>query len=264
MLLPSLRHGSSTALRAAAGPVRVRFLSSQPQGVAGSTVGILQQVAGWVRQNPTVIAVILTMTVVMYGFYRGSVRLMKFFFNVSDKQIFTLGFVGGVLVMLACGGAVWFASRRLTFHADDIYHAALNELRKHDLVTEKLGGAWRPGGFRGYSIESLQDAVGGSDRRARSTFFEAPARRVQMIFMVRGMDRDALVSLEAYKRSGKFIFDMLSLDFKPKPSTGHLKSEHLFLMGTSDHTLFHELNEFMDAARESGKPEKTMDEAMGE
>jgi len=250
------------AIRAST-PARVRFLSSQPASAASATVSIAQQVAGWVRQNPTVVAVILGMTLVMYGFYRGSVRLMKFFFNVSDKQIFTIGFLGGVIAMLVLGGVVWWTSRRLTFHADDIYHAALKELRKHEVVTDKLGGAWVPGGFRGFAIESLSEALKGSDRRARTNFFEAPARRVQMIFMVRGLDRDARVSLEAYKRSGQFNFQMLSLDFKPKPAAG-LKAEHLFLLGSSDHVLFQEMNEFLRVAGESGRPEKTMDEAMAE
>ena len=224
---------------------------------------MLQNALSWCIENRAVVGVIAGAVLVMYGFYRGSVRIMKFFFNVSDKQIFTLGFAGGVLAMFAIGAAVWWTSRRLTFHADDIYRAALAELRKHDLVTDKLGGAWTPGGFRGYSIESLSEAVTGSETRKRSSYFEAPARRVQMIFMVRGLDRDAMVSLEAYKRSGLYHFEMLSLDFKARAERG-LKAEHLFLKGTSDHVLFQEMTEFLAAARDSGRPEKTMDEAMAE
>lgn len=270
-LLPSLQTGRLVAARglgggaaSASGSARVRFLSSKVSSAASSTHTIVQQVVGYVRQNPTVVAVICGMTLVMYGFYRGSVRLMSFFFNVSDKQIFNLGFIGGVFAMFAIGAAVWWTSRRLTFHVDDIYRAALGELRKHDLVTEKLGGAWTAGGFRGYSIESLSDAVTGSEIRKRKSYFEAPARRVQMIFIARGLERDAMVSLEAYKRNGEIHFDMLSLDFKVRAGARNSSAEHLFLKGTSDHVLFQEMNVFLDAARDSGRPEKKMSEAMGE
>ena len=67
-----------------------------------------------------------------------------------------------------------------------MYRVALRELRKSESVEKALGGVWRPANFRGYSVESLKDAVHGSDRRARKTFFEAPSRRIQMIFMLKG------------------------------------------------------------------------------
>ena len=78
---------------------------------------------------------------VMYGFYRGSVRLMKFFFNVSDKQIFTLGFAGGILAALIIGGSAAYAQRRLTFQVDDVYRAALRQLRKCALTCGILATA---------------------------------------------------------------------------------------------------------------------------
>jgi len=59
----------------------------------------------WAQANTTVVAVICGASLVMYGFYRFSVRTMKFFFNVSDKQIFTIGFVGGMLASLFIVGA---------------------------------------------------------------------------------------------------------------------------------------------------------------
>jgi hypothetical protein len=211
-----------------ASPLGARLLSSTPQS-AKATISLAQQAFSWVNQNRTIVMVVCGMSVVMYGFYRGSVRIMKFFFNVSDKQIFTLGFLGGIVAALAIGGSAVIVQRRLTFHVDDVYRAALRELRKFESVQEALGGAWRPGGFRGYAIESMQDALQGSERRVRSSYFEAPARRVQMIFMVRGISRDGMVSLESYKRGGSYHFEMLSLDLKP--TKGGLPAEHIFLSG---------------------------------
>jgi len=215
------------------------------------------------RQNRTTVAVVAGMTLVMYGFYRASIRVMRFFLHVPPQQIFTAGFIGGILAGLGIAAAVFIVRRRLTFHVDDIYGAALSELRKFPKVDEALGGAWHQGGFRGYTVESFQEAAIGSERRARSSFFEAPSRRVQMIFMVRGLERDGMVSLEAYKRGGEYIFDMLSLDVGPN-ADGTMPPEHIFLEGSSDHILFCEISEVLGKTRASGRPEKKINEARGD
>ena len=204
----------------------------------------------WTRQNTTVVAVIGGSVLVMYGFYRFSVRIMKFFFNVSEKQIFNIGFFSGIIAAAGIIAAGTVASRRWSTSADSVYRAALAELRKHESVEKALGGAWRPSGFRGYKIESYQDAVSGSARRQRSSYLQPPAPRVQMIFLVKGMERNGMVSLEAYKRWGEHHFTMLSLDLKEKNS---LKAEHLFLAGSSDVTLFKELSEILGDTHTSGR-----------
>ena len=191
-------------------------------------------------------------SLVMYGFYRGSVRLMRFFFNVSDKQIFNLGFFGGIFACLFILGAGTYQYRRVSTSADGVYRAALAELRKYESVETALGGAWRPSGFRGYKIESLKDALQGSERRQRSSYWEPPAPRVQMIFLVKGIERHGMVSLEAYKRWGEHKFSLLTLDLKGK---GKLPPEHLFLEGSQDVVLFKELSEILEATSASGRPE---------
>lgn len=189
----------------------------------------------------------------MYGFYRSSVRMMKFFFNVSDKQIFTIGFVGGIVAALFIIAAGLWTNRRLSTSVDDVYAAALRELRKHESVEKALGGAWRPSGFRGYKMESLKDAVQGSERRQRSSFLEAPSRRVQMIFMVKGIERNGMVSLEAFKREGEYSFSMLSLDLPSKPAA-KLAADHLFVTGSADVALFPELSEILNITRTDARP----------
>lgn len=179
-------------------------------------------------------------SLVMYGFYRGSVRMMRFFFNVSDKQIFNIGFAVGALTVLTMGGAAFGTYRHLNLHLGEIKRAAVQELRKHDSVQKGLGELWRPGAFRGYAFESWDEAVRGSERRVRSNFYEAPSRRVQMIFTVKGTHGDGMVSLEAYKRSGEYHFDMLSLDLAG--------GEHLFLLGDDDHELFPEVGALLNKA----------------
>jgi len=218
----------------------------------------LKQFAAWANQNRTVVGVLVTATCIMYGFYRGSVYIMHFFFNVSDKQIFEIGFAGGILTALLVVGSGVYAQRYLTVNTSQVYRAAQARLRTHPLVEEKLGEFWRSSGFRGYKIESLKDAVQGSDRRARSTYLEAPSRRVQMIFMVHGIERSGMISCMAHKRSGTYHFDMLALDLLPAAGK---PSEHLFLEGDQDQILFSELGMVLDATRASGRGEAKMADA---
>ena len=96
----------------------------------------------------------------------------------------------------------------------------------------------------------LQDAMRGTERRARSSFLEAPSRRVQMIFVVKGSARDGMVSLEAHKRGGEYKFEMLSVDMG---QSAGMPAEHLFLQGEDDHALFKEVSDLLDAAKANQK-----------
>ncbi|KAL1508314.1 hypothetical protein AB1Y20_004425 [Prymnesium parvum] len=206
----------------------------------------MRQALVWAKENSMVVGVVVGALVVMYGFYRFSVRVMRFFFNVSDKEIFTGGFVLGMLAMLGLLATVAYAHRRYSLNVEHVYRSALAELRKHESVSKAMGGFWHPANFKGFAIESLQEAIQGSERRARSSYLEAPARRIQMIFTLKGMGRTGMVSLEAFKRSGDLHFDMLALDVKET-------DEHLILEGEHDHELFPEVNNLLEANRSANR-----------
>jgi len=182
---------------------------------------------------------------VMYGFYRVSLRLMRFFINVPPHQIFTAGVGLGLVVAAAAVAAFTIWNRRVSLHADHVYAAAMRELRKVEYLDEALGGFWRPGEFRGYIVESYEDALKGSERRARSNFFELPSQRVQMIFPLRGLGSHATVSLEAYKRHGAFFFEMLAVDI-------HSSGEHMLLCGSIDRPLSPEVDGVLEALKVAG------------
>ena len=152
---------------------------------------MVAQAVSWMSHNRTMVAVMCGASIVVYGLYRFSVRTMKFFFHVSDKEIFTIGFVTGLVAAAGIAAAVLFVNRFITFQPDHLYRAALQELRKNSAVEEALGGFWRPTNFRGYAAESLEEAVRGSERRARSTYLEAPSRRMQMVFGVQARSTTA-------------------------------------------------------------------------
>ena len=141
-------------------PSAQRLLCTAPPKPSGGSaaLGLARAALGWAKQNTTVVAVVLGASLVMYGFYRFSVRVMKFFFNVSDKQIFTLGVVGGIIASIFIFGVGYYFNARVSTTADGVYRAALAELRKREAVEVALGGAWRPSGFKGYKIESFSCA----------------------------------------------------------------------------------------------------------
>jgi hypothetical protein len=135
---------------------------------------------------------------------------------------------------------------------DDVFDAANKAMRTEparSAVKKALGEFWRPGKFRGYALEPLGDATLGSERRARSSYFEIPSQRVQMIFEVKGLDHRGIVSLEAFKRRGEYQFEMLSLDV---PATG----QHLLLTGSKDHVLFPEIVSVLEGAKKQSENNK--------
>jgi hypothetical protein len=107
--------------RLVGGSARARMLCTpaQPAAAEGGTT-MLKRALDWAGENRTVVGVLFGATLVMYGFYRGSVRLMKFFFNVSDKQIFEIGFLVGLITAVGIIGAGVATHRHLNLHIDDV------------------------------------------------------------------------------------------------------------------------------------------------
>ena len=240
---PAARPAASLCARrilGGAAPRRALSTSSIPPNWPKATM--VAQAVSWMSHNRTMVAVMCGASIVVYGLYRFSVRTMKFFFHVSDKEIFTIGFATGLVAAAGIAAAVLLVNRFITFQPDHLYRAALQELRKNSAVEEALGGFWRPTNFRGYAAESLEEAVRGSERRARSTYLEAPSRRMQMVFGVQGAKHDGVVSLEAHKRGTKIWFDMLSLDVRGS-------KQHMFLKGDKDRPLFPEIAEVLGGLR---------------
>ena len=118
---PTLGGASTQPWRLAGGSARARMLCTpaQPAAAEGGAA-MLKSALNWAGENRTVVGVLLGAVLVMYGFYRGSVRLMKFFFNVSDKQIFQMGFVVGLISAAGIIVAGVVTHRHLNLHIDDV------------------------------------------------------------------------------------------------------------------------------------------------
>ena len=80
-----------------------------------------------------------------------------------------------------------------------------------------------------------------------------------MIFLLKGMSRNAMVSCEAYKRNHEYIFTTLSVDLKGDGK--RMKPEHLFIAGSEDVVLFKELSDILGETVRSGRKESEIPDA---
>ena len=118
---PAMSGASLQPWRLAGGSARARMLCTPAQPAAAETgPTMLKRALDWAGENRTVVGVLFGAALVMYGFYRGSVRLMRFFFNVSDKQIFEIGFLVGIITAVGIIGAGVATHRHLSLHIDDV------------------------------------------------------------------------------------------------------------------------------------------------
>ena len=69
-----------------------------------------------------------------------------------------------------------------------IFRHAVNQLRKHEPANKALGGFWHPTGFRGYQLESWEQAVKGSERRVRSSYLEVREQAALVLPWNRGQE----------------------------------------------------------------------------
>lgn len=165
------------------------------------------------NENRFVILTIGGALVAMYGFYRVTVKTMSFLLHVSDATIFNLGFATGIVAAAAVVAAA-FATHRLTsLSVDGLKRAALLAAQQDYRVAQKLGSQYfeaRPT-FRAYTFETLHDAVFGSERRARSSYYQVPARRCRLMFQVQGSVHDGVLAVEGFKRSGKYEIEAMAL-----------------------------------------------------
>ena len=85
---------------AAARAARARFLCTAPPAADGGTVSLLKQAAQWAGQNRSVVLVLAGASVVMYGFWRFSMRIMHFFTGTPPATIFSFGLAAGVVTAM--------------------------------------------------------------------------------------------------------------------------------------------------------------------
>lgn len=138
---------------------------------------------------------------------------MSFLLHVSDATIFNIGFATGLVAAAAVVAAAVATHRYTSLSVDGLKRVALLAAQQDHRVAQKLGSQYfeaRPT-FRAYTFETLHDAVFGSERRARSTYYQIPARRCRLMFQVQGSVHDGVLAVEGFKRSGNYEIEAMAL-----------------------------------------------------
>jgi hypothetical protein len=161
----------------------------------------LQLEAAWQRHSRKV--VVGGTVALAYLLFRGMRFSASAFVEVSQSLATT-----GLLALAATGaalGSLWFYRRRFVISPDAVYRAAMLRLNTHPGVLEVLGAP-----VAGSDVRA--SVVTGGGLKFKGLRPKLRARRVQMIFPLRGADRRGLVSLEAKKKRGALRVTLLAVD----------------------------------------------------
>jgi hypothetical protein len=192
----------------------------------------------------------------MYGFYRVTVKVMGFLLHVSDATIFNIGFATGLVAAAAVVAAAVVTHRYTALSVDGLKHAALVAAQEDIRVAQRLGHQFFEAHptFRAYTFESLRDAIFGSERRARSSFYQLPARRCRLMFQVQGSIHDGVLAVEGFKRVGLYEIEAMALYVTDTGELVHLRGEPQRAM----HALFEDVLSLKTQAKRAREPD--MDE----
>ncbi|KAK9809820.1 hypothetical protein WJX73_009764 [Symbiochloris irregularis] len=183
----------------------------------GSTQKVLKLhlEAFWTAHGNKVIGAVGLLLI--YYLWRGMFGLTSMFLNLSETMA-EFGFLALAAAMAAF--LYLYLSRRWTINADSVYRIALRRLNTDPGVLEVMGAP-----VAGSDVRASVSTGGGL--RLKGLWPALRSRRLQMIFPLTGSDRRGLVSLEAKKRGGSYLFKLLAVDVP----TSSGAEQRLFLEG---------------------------------
>lgn len=149
--------------------------------------------------------------------WRGLFGVTSMFVNLSESMA-EFGFLALAAAIVAF--TMLYFRRLYTIDPNAVYRKALIALNTNPGVLEVMGAPLAGSEVRAYVMT-------GGGVRFKGWLPRYRARRVQMIFPLKGTDKRGLVSLEAKKRQGKYGFKLLAVDVPT--ATG--KEQRLFVDG---------------------------------
>ncbi|KAL0026403.1 hypothetical protein WJX79_006830 [Trebouxia sp. C0005] len=153
----------------------------------------------------------------MYFLWRALFGVTSIFVNLSETMA-EFGFLALAAAIVAF--TMLYFRRLYTIDPNAVYRKALVALNTNPGVLELMGAPLAGSEVRAYVMT-------GGGVRFKGWWPRYRARRVQMIFPLKGTDKRGLVSLEAKKRKGKYGFKLLAVDVP----TAEGAEQRLFLDG---------------------------------
>lgn len=188
----------------------------------------------------------LAVYLVVWTFFAGYQYLMSFSLAAVGK----LGFMAGFWTSFILANTFAQLKRRYTISPNAVYNQAIALVLKDQHVRDFLGEYPKTGDFRAYH------ASGGFKlpimRRIRSGSYEladlfgTKPQRLQMMFILRAQDREALVSCDVRKMhtrlfSSSYQFKSLAVHLKDKKSK---EAESRILIGRDEDVIYQGIMQF--------------------
>eukprot|EP00884_Botryococcus_braunii_P014833 jgi/Botrbrau1/23350/Bobra.0051s0009.1 len=160
----------------------------------------LQLDAFWQAHGNKVIALASFLSIFLL--WRMLFSMTTTFVTLSNKMA-EYGFLA-LSIAIASFTYLYF-KRQYTISPDSVYRGALVLLNTNPGILEVMGAPVTGSPLRAYVMTGGGIRMKGLLPRWRS-------RRIQMIFPLTGAERRGLVSLEAKKRKGKYVYKLLAVD----------------------------------------------------
>ncbi|KAL3151955.1 hypothetical protein ABBQ32_001080 [Trebouxia sp. C0010 RCD-2024] len=138
----------------------------------------------------------------VYFLWKGLFGITSIFVDLSETMA-EFGFLALAAAIVAF--TVLYFKRLYTIDPNAVYRRALVALNTNPGVLEVMGAPLAGSEVRAYVMT-------GGGVRFKGWWPRYRARRVQMIFPLKGTDKRGLVSLEAKKRQGRYSFKLLAVD----------------------------------------------------
>ncbi|MEW5302086.1 MAG: hypothetical protein WDW36_004896 [Sanguina aurantia] len=139
-------------------------------------------------------------------------RIASMFVNMTETMA-EYGFMG--LAVTVVTFAFLYTRRYFGVNAVSAYRSALIKLNMSPAVLEVMGAPLAGSSLRAYVV------TGGGLYLSKALRPKVRPRRIQMIFPLTGRERTGMVSMEAKKKQGRYVWKLLAVDIRPAGATLH-------------------------------------------
>lgn len=172
----------------------------------------VDEASAFVQEHKYALGIVGFSAVCLWGLQKLTWNVTSFLLSINHEDVFKVGAVTGALAagIVVAGGMALRQS--LVTTPQGLRQAAVEQLRGDRRVSAKLGdklSETEP--WSAIAFENLRDALLGSETRARSTYWQLPARRCQMLFPIDGQAAKGVVFVQGYKRGGSYRVEAMSL-----------------------------------------------------
>ncbi|CAL5223236.1 g5715 [Coccomyxa viridis] len=190
---------ASAAYRSLPDQARKMLDSAMQPGAAQKALS-MQVESFWQRHGNKVLG--LGAVFLLYVLWKTMFGVTSIFVNLSETMA-EFGFLALSAAIIAFAGL--YLRSRYSIRPDAVYRKALVQLNTNPAILEVMGAPVAGSDLRAQILT-------GGGLRLKNLQPRIRSRRLQMLFWATGTERRGLVSLEAKKQKGRYLFKLLAVD----------------------------------------------------